>query len=84
MNRACSGPTMTPSTNVPADGGFNQEQDMGARPDFEGSLQTVDDWLTPQARELIGRARDMIPRLVERAPQAERDGLIPRETILEM
>ena len=57
---------------------------MGARPDFEGSLQTVDDWLTPQARELIGRARDMIPRLVERAPQAERDGLIPRETILEM
>ena len=49
---------------------------MGARPDFEGSLQTVDDWLTPQARELIGRARDMIPRLVERALDRVGDQLV--------
>jgi 3-hydroxy-9,10-secoandrosta-1,3,5(10)-triene-9,17-dione monooxygenase len=84
MIQHLAGPTMRASTNAPAAGGHHEEQDMGARPDFEGSTQTVDDWLTPQASELIGRARDMIPRLVERAPQAERDGLIPRETILEM
>jgi hypothetical protein len=57
MIQHLAGPTMPSSTNPPAAGGHHEEQDMGARPDFEGSTQTVDDWLTPQARELIGRAR---------------------------
>ena len=46
--------------------------------------QTASDWLTPDALELIERARSMIPRLAERAAQAEADGKIPEETIREL
>ncbi|MFN9451058.1 MAG: acyl-CoA dehydrogenase family protein [Rubrivivax sp.] len=43
-----------------------------------------EDWLTPQAQALIGRARALAPVLAERAAQAERDGLIPRQTVQDM
>lgn len=38
----------------------------------------------PDAQELVRRARDMIPRLVERAPAAEAARKLPKETIAEM
>lgn len=43
-----------------------------------------DDYLTPDALELIARARAMAPRLAERARAAEDAGLVPRVTIDEM
>jgi 3-hydroxy-9,10-secoandrosta-1,3,5(10)-triene-9,17-dione monooxygenase len=43
-----------------------------------------DDYLTPEALELIARARAMAPRLAERARAAEDAGLVPRVTIDEM
>lgn len=43
-----------------------------------------DDYLTPEALELIARARAMAPRLAERARAAEDAGLVPRITIDEM
>ncbi|MCE2657957.1 MAG: acyl-CoA dehydrogenase family protein [Rubrivivax sp.] len=43
-----------------------------------------EDWLTPQAQALIGRARALAPVLAEHAAQAERDGLIPRQTVQDM
>ena len=43
-----------------------------------------DDYLTPEALELIARARAMAPRLAERARAAEDAGLVPRQTIDEM
>lgn len=46
--------------------------------------QDTADWLTPEAATLIKRARDMIPRLAERAAQAEADGKVPEETIHEL
>ena len=48
-------------------------------------MMTVkDDYLTPEALEVIERARAMIPRLAARARAAEDAGLVPRETIDEM
>lgn len=43
-----------------------------------------DDYITPEALELISRARAMAPRLAERARAAEDAGLVPRITIDEM
>ncbi|TAL76022.1 MAG: flavin-dependent monooxygenase [Rhodanobacter sp.] len=42
------------------------------------------EWLTPEAQALIDRARAMIPRLAERAPQAEAAGKVPEETVREL
>src|SRR5262245_34622602 len=39
---------------------------------------------TPTSDEIIARARAMIPTLLARAPQGERDRNIPKETIAEM
>ena len=47
-------------------------------------VQIQDDYLTPEALELIERARAMAPRLAERARAAEDAGLVPRITIDEM
>ncbi|WP_091566416.1 acyl-CoA dehydrogenase family protein [Oryzisolibacter propanilivorax] len=41
-------------------------------------------YLTPEAVDVIERAKAMIPRLAARAQQADRDGCIPDETIQEM
>jgi 3-hydroxy-9,10-secoandrosta-1,3,5(10)-triene-9,17-dione monooxygenase len=43
-----------------------------------------DDYLTPEAIEVIESARAMAPRLAARAEAAERDGRVPAETIREM
>ena len=48
------------------------------------AVQVKDDYLTPEALELIERARAMAPRLAERARAAEDAGLVPRQTIDEM
>lgn len=42
------------------------------------------DYLTPEAMTLIERARAMIPRLAERAAQAEADGKVPEESVREL
>ena len=42
------------------------------------------DYLTPEAIELIERAKNMAPRLAERARAAEDAGLVQKETIAEM
>ncbi len=48
-------------------------------------MMTVkDDYLTPEAIEVIERARAMIPRLAERARAAEDTLMVPRETVAEM
>jgi alkylation response protein AidB-like acyl-CoA dehydrogenase len=44
----------------------------------------TEDYLTPEALELIERARAMAPRLAERARAAEDAGLVQAETIAEM
>src|SRR5271170_7274569 len=38
----------------------------------------------PDAQELLRRARDMVPRLAERAPKAEQARSVPKENIAEM
>jgi 3-hydroxy-9,10-secoandrosta-1,3,5(10)-triene-9,17-dione monooxygenase len=43
-----------------------------------------DDYMTPEAIEVIESARAMAPRLAARAEAAERDGRVPAETIREM
>ncbi len=43
-----------------------------------------DDYLTPEAIELIDRARALAPRLAERAFQADREGRVTRETVAEI
>ena len=45
---------------------------------------TNEDYLTPEAIELIARARAMVPKLAERAFAADRDGRVSAETIAEM
>ena len=48
-------------------------------------MMTVkDDYLTPEALEVIERARAMIPRLIARARAAEDALMVPRETVAEM
>ena len=48
-------------------------------------MMTVrDDYLTPEAIELIERARAMAPRLAARARAAEDALMVPRETVAEM
>lgn len=42
------------------------------------------EWLTPEAQALIDRAHAMIPRLAERAAQAEAAGKVPEETVREL
>lgn len=44
----------------------------------------VEDYMTPEAVELLARARDMVPRLAQRAADAERAGMVPVETVSEM
>jgi len=43
-----------------------------------------EDYLTPDAIELIGRARALAPKLAERAQVADREGRISGETVREM
>ncbi|GAB2466738.1 flavin-dependent monooxygenase [Comamonas humi] len=44
----------------------------------------TDNYLTPDALDVIERAKALAPRLAERAQQADRDGRISDETIAEM
>ena len=41
-------------------------------------------YMTPEALALVERARALAPKLAERAAQAERDGLVPAESVREM
>ena len=43
-----------------------------------------DDYLTPEAIELVARAKALAPRLAERAAQAELAGMVPRESVREI
>lgn len=43
-----------------------------------------DDYLTPEAKALLARTEALVPRLAERALEAERKGMVPVETIKEM
>ncbi|MDX1464276.1 MAG: acyl-CoA dehydrogenase family protein [Halomonas sp.] len=43
-----------------------------------------EDFMTVEAVELLKAARALVPRLAERAREAEEQGLVPRETIREM
>ena len=45
---------------------------------------TRDDYMTPEAIEVIASAKALAPRLAERAEAAERAGNVPAETIREM
>jgi 3-hydroxy-9,10-secoandrosta-1,3,5(10)-triene-9,17-dione monooxygenase len=45
---------------------------------------THDDYLTPEAIELIERARALAPRLAQRAAQADAEGRISREIVAEI
>lgn len=54
---------------------------MGARPDDTLMSASLDHWLTPEAQVLIDKARALAPVLAQRAEQAERDGLVPRQSI---
>ncbi|MDO9143495.1 MULTISPECIES: acyl-CoA dehydrogenase family protein [Comamonadaceae] len=45
---------------------------------------TNEDYLTPEALELIARAKALAPKLAERACAADRDGRVSEETIAEM
>lgn len=44
----------------------------------------ADDYMTPEAIELVARARALAPKLAERAREAERQGKVPLETVQEM
>ena len=57
---------------------------MGARPEGVSTDLANGDWLTPQAQALIDRARALAPVLAQRAAQAERDGMLPRQSITDM
>ncbi len=46
--------------------------------------QATADWLTPEALALVERARALVPRLAERAAQAEADGKVPGETVRDL
>ncbi|MFS2068351.1 acyl-CoA dehydrogenase family protein [Pseudomonas sp. CT11-2] len=48
------------------------------------SIQSVPKTSIPSEYDLVQRARAMVPRLLERAEQAERDGKVPDETVGEM
>ena len=48
------------------------------------SIQSVPKTAIPSEYDLVQRARAMVPRLLERAEQAERDGKVPDETVGEM
>lgn len=48
------------------------------------SIQSVPKTAIPSEYDLVQRARAMVPRLLERAEQAERDGKVPDETVSEM
>lgn len=43
-----------------------------------------DDYLTPEAKAVLARAEALVPRLAERAFAAERNGMVPVETVQEM
>jgi len=45
---------------------------------------TTEDYLTPEALELIARAKALSPKLAERALAADREGRVSEETIAEM
>ena len=45
---------------------------------------THDDYLTPEAIELIGRAKALTPLLAERAAAADRDGCVSKEIVEEI
>ena len=44
----------------------------------------AEDYMTPEAVELLARARAMVPRLAERAFDAEQAGRVPPETVAEI
>ncbi len=44
----------------------------------------ADDYMTPEAIELVARARALAPKLLERAREAERQGMVPVDTVREM
>ena len=44
----------------------------------------AEDYMTPEAIELVARARAMAPRLAARARDAEAAGMVPVETVQEM
>ncbi|WP_139832734.1 MULTISPECIES: acyl-CoA dehydrogenase family protein [unclassified Pseudomonas] len=48
------------------------------------SIQTATTAGTPTEYELVQRAREMVPTLLERAAQAEQDGKVPEQTIAQM
>ena len=41
----------------------------------------AEDYMTPEAVELLQRARELAPRLVTRATDAEREGMVPAESV---
>lgn len=43
-----------------------------------------DEYLTPEAKAVLARAEALVPRLAERAFAAERNGMVPVETVKEM
>ncbi len=44
----------------------------------------AEDYMSPEAVDLVTRARALAPRLAERAREAERQGMVPVETVREM
>ena len=44
----------------------------------------AEDYMTPEAVELLQRARELAPRLVTRATDAEREGMVPAESVREI
>src|SRR5262249_33795831 len=60
-------------------------RNMRAQPEETPPMSAArDDYLTPEAIEVIESARALAPRLAERAEAAERPGGVPAETIREM
>ena len=47
-------------------------------------IASSDNYLTPEAHVLIELAKTLAPKLLERAQQGETDGLVPRQSILEV
>ena len=53
-------------------------------PDYVRATQISNEYLTPEAIELIERARALAPKLAERAFDAERNGIVPVESVREI
>lgn len=57
---------------------------MGAVSEINLSAPTGDDYMTPEAVELIRRAKALAPRFAERAQQVDREGRVPAVSVQEM